>query len=407
CGACGAVADGAKGWALRHGAGAGAVKRLALTTLVASLFLMMAACSGAPAGDETSLGPVVQNRPDGVRFSQQHATLVTRWRPPMDHGGETAVDRMTYRVWDVAFVGEHASAAAHPVAYVWQRGWMGMGGDSTDVMDPPFLRSGGQFVPDRCMGGTIATVEADGTTCVPTSAAPQVQQIGGRVERLTLEGTRITFADGLDGQLRPCTLDLASIAADAAQPISVRHSAASVTIGSVASLGAKTTPGARFSVSYLPPHNAYIVDHGAPDLPLWRATCAGFVAAGKTLPLPEGSIRPGSDANSVGITLLDMVADPGHSRPALFLALPDGGYGHRLAVWREGRAPQIIPYLCHDCLPGIGGFFHGDPDWLLFDVGTGRDEGHLALSLNLFDVARNREVQREFRLADPHPGLFR
>ena len=344
--------------------------------------------------------------PDGIRFNLQHATYSARMRLPMDHGGGIGVDEVKFRLWDVRFDGDRAVGQPHTVPHIWRGSWQGIADDPHQLLNPSFLMVDGHPIANGCAGQTLATVSAHGTTCLDATAAPQIRQIGGRIERVTLSGTRLTFADGLDGRSQPCTLDLASIAKNAARPLRVDRFAANGLITNDEDYAATSVAGFRFSVSYLPPTTAFVTDHGVANHPVWRATCTGFKPAGHILPLPEGTIRPGSEGNPMGVEILDMVDDPGSVRPALFLALPDGEYGHRLAVWREGRALQLIPYYCHDCLPAIGGFFRGDPDWLLFEAKTGRQGGNLALRLTLFDVAGSREVQRLFVVTDRNPGIF-
>lgn len=367
------------------------------------LVVALSGCGGAPAGDYVEQGRPVQNRADGVLFNQQHVDVVTRWRPPMDHGGTEQADRIAYRLWQLRFDADDVTATTLQVSHVWQRGWMGIGSDPERLQDPSFLRVGTRYVPNGCSGAALADVDSSGTTCQAANATPQVQQIGGRRENLVVTGTTIRFADGLDGRPAPCTLDLKQIAADADQPLTVSISAGNAMLNETDSLGYQTGRGYRFAVSYLPPGGAMIIDYGRPNWPIWRATCAGFAPAGQVLPLPDGLIRAGSQANPNGVRVLDMVADPGRTRPALFLAVPDGDYGYRLTVLREGRAPHIIPYFCHDCLPEIGGFFRSDPNWLLFDASLRGEDGVMTIGLTLFDVTGNRVVTRSYRFTDPHP----
>lgn len=368
--------------------------------------LMVGGCIPLPAGEETGQGQV-QNRPDGVLIAQQQIDLVTRWRPPMDHGGTVQADRIAFRLWEARFEGETAMVRSHPVAFVWQRGTMGSG-DGDALRDPAFVRVGGRYLPNSCsgatlssFGATLSSVDANGTICLPADAAPQIRQIGGRVERVQLSGTRVTFADGLDGHVRPCTLDLRQIAPNAAQPFTDSIYAAN-SMGASRGTGPEDrVPAFRFAVSYLPPHTAYVIDHGQPDQPIYRATCGGFERVGQVLPLAEGVIRPGSEQNNMPVTVLDMVADPGRRQPALFLAVPDTDYGHGLAVIREGRAPQIVPGICHDCMPEVGGFFSSDPERLLLNAHLWQEGGATVLQLKLFDLAGNRRTTRTLRVAQP------
>jgi hypothetical protein len=371
------------------------------TTLAAILTLpLVGGCIPSHAGEETSQGQLVMNRTDGVMLNQQHANLVTRWRGPMDHGAAVQADLISFRLWDARLTGSTPQLQSLPVDFIWRRGWLGTG-HSPELQNPTFLRVGGKYVPNPCYRRTIASVDSDGATCLPLTNAPQLVQLGGRAEHISVSGHHVTFADGLDGTAKPCSLNLRQIAPDAPRPISSSTDATNSMSWLSERFGEETGPAYRFAVSYLPPQTAYIIDYGQAQQPIYHATCTGFRRVGQVLPLPDGVIKSKSPQNRTPISVLDIVADQGHDQPALLLAVPDGETGNRMVVVRAGRKPTAIPHFCHDCLPDIGGFFLGDPDWLLFDAGLNSVGKTMTLSLSLFDIKANREVSRTLRAPDP------
>lgn len=366
---------------------------------VASVTLLLGGCIPSQAGEETSQGQLVSNRPDGVLLNQQHSKLVTRWRGPMDHGGGVQDDHIDFRVWEARLTGESQKLESHPVRFVWRRGWFGTG-TAPELRNPIFMRVGGKYIPNGCFDGTISSVSSNGTTCLPASKGPQVVQLGGRSENIPVSGHYVTFADGLDGNLEPCTLDLRQIAPSADIPITGNINDANYIPWDSANFGDETGPAFRFAVSYLPPQNAFVIDYGQKHQPIYRATCQGFEQVSQVLPLADGIIKSKSKENTSPVRVLDIVADKGRDQPALFLAVPDGDYGHRMVVIRSGKMMQAIPYSCHDCLPEIGGFFLGSPDWLLFDARLIPQSKAMTVSLKLFDLNENREVTRTVTAPD-------
>jgi hypothetical protein len=189
-----------------------------------TLFLV-GGCIPSEAGEETSQGQLVMNRPDGVLLSQQHANLVTRWVGPMDHGAAVQADRISFRIWEARLTGGNPQLQSHPVGFVWHRAWVGTS-NSPVLQNPTFLQVDGKYTPNGCHGRTISSVNSDSTTCLPLTQAPQVVQLGGRAEHITVSGHHVTFADGLDGSAKPCSVDLLQIAPDANRPITSRTDAA-------------------------------------------------------------------------------------------------------------------------------------------------------------------------------------
>ncbi len=352
---------------------------MTLRPFAAALLLMLApACVPSPAGEETNQGQIVQNRVDGFLLHQQHVQLVNRFRPPMDHGSGVQADRISFRLWQARFDGDDARLSTHPVDFVWHRGWFGIG-DEDVLQNPAFLALGNQFVVNGCRDGGMREATLHGTRCIAPTETPRLVQIGGRMEQLTLAGTRLTFAAGLDGRRRPCTLDLRQIATETAPIVS-------------------SDP--RFVVSYLPPDTAYVVDRAEAARPIFQASCAGFRAVGAVTPVAMSVTATGPRRHFMNIAILDMVPDPDRTMPALFVAVPDGEAGYRLNVLREGRAPQIVVQECHDCLPPVGGFFRSDPNWLLLDAGLSPGNGTMTISATLFDLANNRELSQSWQVRD-------
>lgn len=374
--------------------------------------LSLSACS-EPRGEETSLGQIVQNRPDGLRFNQQHAQLVSRWRGPMDHGPGVQASRIDFRVWDLRFAqndapGGNATLRQSPVAYSFERNWLGSG---NGPQNPAFLTIGGRNIPTDCFSHDIARADRSGTMCAQPTDTPAISQTGGRFENLTVSRGQLVFGDGLGGRNTRCAVNLQQGGPDISQPMPVPLSAANMTADG--SAGSENWPGWRFAVSYLPPDYAYVVDYAQPTLPIYLASCGGMELAGHILPLPAGVDTGGAPVTPHRLRLLDMVKDPGQSQPAVFIALDDrrsGGY--ILTVIRQGRAPQVIPTFWHDGMSDIFGFYRGSPDWLLLDASLSPRAGQMTAQLSLYDLAHNRGVTRRYSVADtsrwparPRPAL--
>lgn len=367
--------------------------------------LLLSAC-GSPRGEEVSQGQIVQNRPDGLRFNQQHAQLVSRWRGPMDHGAGVQASRIDFRVWDLSFSGENASLRQSPVTYVFERAWLGGG---NGPQNPSFLTIAGQHIPNGC--ASMARADVSGILCQQPTDAPLISQIGGRSENVTVERGQLIFGDGLDGRTARCAVRLPDSGPDVSQPMPVPPPGAANSMAD-GSIGSEAWPGVRFLVSYLPPDDAYIVDYAQPGLPIYRASCGGMTRAGAVVPLASQIAPGGAPVTPLRLHILDMVADPGHTQPAVFIAVDDADSGYVLAVLRQGRPPQIIPYFCHDCLPNIGGFYRGSPDWLLLDASLSPSAGQVEASLSLYDLAQKRAVTRRYSAADnarwpAQPGTHR
>lgn len=375
--------------------------RLMLGSIAAVVALAVAGCGNAQgAGEETNQGQLVVNRPGGVLVSQERVNLVSRWRAPMDHGGLVQADRISFRLWEARQVGGSLQLQNHPVNFVWHRGWFGTG-DSPELQNPNFLVVNGKYIPNGCFRGTISVVESDRTHCLASTKAPQVVQLGGRAEHVAVSGHHVTFGNGLDGNSKACTLDLLKIAPDADRPITSNYNAANYMGADIGHYGGDVGPAFRFAVSYLPPRDAYIIDYGQKQQPIYHASCAGFKRVGQVLPLADGILKSRSSDNTNPVRVLDMVADVGHDAPALFLAVPDGESGLRLVVVRSGQKPQVVPYFCHDCLPDIGGFYIGSPDLLLFNARLLPKAKVMTLTLGLYDLKTNRETTETVSVPDP------
>lgn len=375
-----------------------AAKMAGLSTAIARVIglasaLLLTACA-QPRGEEVSQGQIVQNRPDGLRFNQQHAQLVSRLRAPMDHGSDVQANRIDYRVWDLSFTGEDASLRQSPVNYVFERGWLGGG---NGPKNPSFLTISGQHIPNGC--ASMAHADVTGILCQQPTDAPLISQMGARSENVTVERGQLIFGDGLDGRTTRCAVSLPDSGPDISQPMPVPPPGAANSVAD-GSMGSEDWPGLRFLVSYMPPDYAYVMDYAQPGLPIYRASCGGMTPAGNILPLASQIAPGGAPVTPQQLHILDMVADPGHTQPALFIAVDDADGGYVLAVLRQGRAAQIVPSLCHDCLPNIGGFFRGNPDWLLLDARLTSSAGQAEASLSLYDLAQNRAVTRRYRVAD-------
>ncbi len=349
----------------------------------------LAGCGyGKPAGTEYSAA-AYNNGLDGLTVSAQRTDLVTRYRPPMDHGSDVEADGIVYRTWRVdPFAGSGNLEELTGIAD-WRK--------DRDGGDTPggIIATGGRYRLLMCGAGFGYTLTDKAINCAGEDIWPKIDLLGSRFAAFRQNGTVLEYDIGS----KTCQLDLKSIDADAAEPIYIADG--NPAIPEERSQFEEQVGMPRFGLAVVSANTVYLTANTQPGIGIYRLECSRTISLGTAFDAAEFT------AGQNGYRVLDLVSGESPDRPTLLLSSPKAEGLYAFTVKRSdgsetqiGRLTEYDPQSFGDVLGQQTGFYGTSPDFLLTGAYAWWGKGKPTITVELYDIREGKQLTKTFDIPD-------